>query len=128
MGTGEMELVRVLFGVGEAVGEAAVGVGDDPLRREVVDVEAGTLPSEWVGATVVVGAPTGQVRWQVAPGGGVRWSYLGEAGVEYLIEQSTDLNRWSPVARLQSATGLVQWSDPEQAAQPNRFFRVVRTP
>ncbi len=128
LGTGEMELVRVLFGVGEAVGEAAVGVGDDPLRREVVDVEAGTLPSEWVGATVVVGAPTGQVRWQVAPGGGVRWSYLGEAGVEYLIEQSTDLNRWSPVARLQSATGLVQWSDPEQAAQPNRFFRVVRTP
>lgn len=98
------------------------------MRREVVDVEAGTLPSEWAGATVTVGTPTGQVRWQVAPGGGVRWSYLGEAGVEYLVEESTDLERWSPTARLHSATGLIQWSDPEQATRSSRFFRVVRTP
>ena len=49
-----------------------------------------------------------------------------EPGLVYEIQASTNLIDWGSLGAFTNATGQAQFSDPESAAFPYRFYRVVR--
>jgi len=52
----------------------------------------------------------------------------GELGRGYLIEASSDLASWTPVAAVENSTGTLQFGDPAVATSSQRFYRVVIEP
>ena len=48
---------------------------------------------------------------------------MGAPGVRVLVEGSVDLVRWIPVAELTNPTGQLEFSDPDAARYPQRFYR-----
>ena len=71
--------------------------------------------------------PTQPIRLKIDPGQPFTITFHGEAGVKYLLEQSTDLRTWREA---HSATGQgapIRHVIPLGQAQPESFFR-VRTP
>jgi hypothetical protein len=55
----------------------------------------------------------------------MRWQ--GDAARPPRVEWSVDLRAWTPagLAPTHLGQGLYQWSDPQSAAEPRRYYRVV---
>lgn len=47
----------------------------------------------------------------------------GPSGSNYVIEASTDLNNWTPIATNAAPTGTVSYIDTDASKYPNRFYR-----
>jgi len=76
---------------------------------------------------VITGAPRlGPVK--ALPGGGLRIGIEGELGRSYLIEASSDLAIWQPVAAVENANGILQFVDRQARTSNHRFYRVVVEP
>jgi hypothetical protein len=70
----------------------------------------------------------GQLRLQVSlnPDGSTRVQFVGDAGMSYRVEMSTDMVRWLPVGTCTADDeGNVEFTDPNTAGQPVRFYRAV---
>jgi len=48
----------------------------------------------------------------------------GVAGLQYLLEASTNLANWTKVGVRTNATGIVEFTDPKATYYPHRFYRV----
>jgi hypothetical protein len=63
-----------------------------------------------------------------APGGlteeGFAFSFLGETGLEYTVEVSTDLVEWLPLASRSGADETITVVDPAALGSEHRFYRV----
>ena len=49
---------------------------------------------------------------------------LGEPGLAYVIEASSDLRDWSPIGTVESPDGVLRFSDPAIAGSAQRFYRL----
>lgn len=58
--------------------------------------------------------------------GALRWALTGQAGARFLIEASADLVQWTPLATVTNTTGWVEFTDPDRANFPHRFYRASR--
>lgn len=59
------------------------------------------------------------------PDGGLLVNLLVPTGPQYVIEVSTDLLNWTPLATALTEDGVVPWMDTEAAHQSRRFYRAV---
>ena len=71
--------------------------------------------------------PTQPIKLQIDPGQPLIISFLGETGVKYLLDKSTDLRTWSEVYSTTGQGAPIRHTIPLGQAQPESFFR-VRTP
>ena len=54
---------------------------------------------------------------------GFSLTLAGETGVSYVIEASSDLNTWTPVATLTASNGTLNFTDPDAGNSSQRFYR-----
>lgn len=47
-------------------------------------------------------------------------------GMVYLIESSSDLSAWTPVATVTNLVGKLQWTDLDAPGGSARFYRAVK--
>jgi len=75
------------------------------------------------GLAVVRGFP--QVnRIERGTAGAIRLHLTGEPGHWIVLEASTNLIQWAPLAVLPNSTGVVQYDDPDAAGMLKRFYRL----
>jgi hypothetical protein len=87
----------------------------------------GSVTSSPARLTIVAPAPALSAA-TVSPGptsGAFSFNYFASSGFTYVIEATTDLQHWAPIATNSSATGAVSYSDPSASSYPSRFYRVV---
>jgi hypothetical protein len=61
-------------------------------------------------------------------GGHLSLTINGQAGPDYIVSVSTNLVDWTPVFTNASPATPFQWTDPDAAAFPVRFYRVLLGP
>ena len=66
-----------------------------------------------------------QLAILLLPDGLDRIQVQGLSGRRYVIQVSTDLLDWSSVATNASDSGTIQWTDPQAADHPARFYRAL---
>ena len=71
--------------------------------------------------------PTQSIQLKLEAGTPLTISFHGEAGVNYILEQSTDLRTWLEAHSATGEDALIRHVFPHGQAQPESFFR-VRTP
>src|SRR6185437_3809237 len=54
---------------------------------------------------------------------GFSLTLTGETGVSYVIEASSDLNTWTPLATLTASNGTLNFTDPDAGNSSQRFYR-----
>jgi hypothetical protein len=69
-----------------------------------------------VGYPVLLSAPT-------TTNGTFGFTLSGQPGQVYLLEVSTNLQQWAPLAWLTNLTGQVYFTDPASSNSPSRFYR-----
>lgn len=70
------------------------------------------------------GFTTGKIEFNdLTPAGVVEWKLIGAAGFRYLIEKRTPPNAWKPLLVVTNDTGVVIFSDPDQAEQTMQLYR-----
>ncbi len=76
----------------------------------------------------VIVEPTVQLASQEVAGGGFVCVLKGNAGVRYVIEASTDLKHWIPLAtNTMSAAGSLSYKDRDSGRHGSRFYRLKET-
>ena len=76
---------------------------------------------------IITGAPRlGPVK--VLAEGEVVIGIEGELERGYLIEASSDLVIWKPVAAVENSRGILQFGDPGAGTSNQRFYRVLIEP
>ena len=74
------------------------------------------LPDSAIAARLaILPLPNGQNRIQVQ----------GLSDRQYVIQASANLVNWNSVATNVSDSGTIQWTDPQPANQPQRFYRSI---
>jgi len=103
---------------------ALVGFSDMPIAREVVSVEARSLPATFANAAdssgntpVIVLSVPGFVDQSC------QVKIAGEIGRSYIIEASTDFATWVPVATVTNTDGILRFTDLERSLHWYRFYR-----
>jgi hypothetical protein len=90
---------------------------------DLVDADAGRYPYRfyrWVlyDAAGEIGAVT------QLPGGGLSFQFRGLAGRTYVVQASSDLQRWTDVRTNVATIGTLNFTNLIDAAFPHRFFRL----
>jgi len=52
--------------------------------------------------------------------------FLGAAGSNYVLEASTDMRHWTPLATNPATTNWLNFSDPQSSNYPDRFYRMLQ--
>ena len=119
-------LVQVRFTVlGKGGTTAAVGFGDAPVLREVVNATADSLIVDYRSGGVRIlqaGNLTGQLQSAGRP---MQWTLSGQAGETYRVEVSSDLVHWSVLTNQTIGAGPVLVVDPAAPLSKQRFYRAV---
>ena len=58
-------------------------------------------------------------------GNSILFTLTGDAGYNYLVQASTNLNDWLPFALLPNTNGVVQFTDPDATNFNLRFYRAI---
>ncbi|HEY5909290.1 MAG TPA: immunoglobulin domain-containing protein [Verrucomicrobiae bacterium] len=122
---GQLEIARVRFAVFGSPGKAAVLFADAPVTREVVDVTARPLATDYVSGEVQVIEAPRFAGVTAAVGGGISLRVSGPVGEWCEVQASSDLVRWAPVTRVQLGLEAIAVSDPEAPAHASRFYRLM---
>jgi hypothetical protein len=143
---GTQELVRVCFVLQPgAVGDLALSFGDQPVLREISDVQANAVSASYHGSmlTVLTGSPTALrlVSPQVSPDGTLRLEMINADGsgvatgrlaaIQLLTSTNVALDRaqWAPVTNeLVLTSGVVRVEGFLGTNSPERYFRAVEGP
>ena len=73
--------------------------------------------------------PVGRVQaGLLTPAGALSLVLRGVTGASYQIEVSADLRSWVPFCTLTNSTGRIEFSDPQAASHPARFYRARLLP
>lgn len=106
-----------------------------PTRLYAVKVPCGLANSPWpmdghdlkrtgrAGAGSPVCPCLSSIR--LAANRGFQFTMVGEIGVNYRIEASTDLNSWEPTASFLASNLVTHFTDPGATNLPFRFYRAV---
>ena len=123
---GAVVLVHTRFTVtGNAGATAAVGYGDAPVFREVVNATADSLAVNYLsGAVRIVQAGRLAARLQ-SSAGALELTLAGQSGETYRIEVSSDLVQWNVLTNQLVGTGPVVVVDPANPLFQRRFYRAI---
>ena len=123
---GAVVLVQTRFTVtGNAGATAAVGYGDAPVFREVVNATADSLAVNYLsGAVRIVQAGRLAARLQ-SSAGALELTLAGQSGETYRIEVSSDLVQWNVLTNQLVGTGPVVVVDPANPLFQRRFYRAI---
>jgi hypothetical protein len=59
-------------------------------------------------------------------GGEVRLTLVGEPGATYIIESSVDLIRWEFLRQVETADGLMEFTEPAESVSGRKFYRAFK--
>jgi hypothetical protein len=62
------------------------------------------------------------------PDGRFQFQLAGEIGAPYVIQVSTNLSNWAPLATNTLATNILAWVDPQPTNSTTRFYRALWSP
>ena len=124
MGAGSQELARLQFRV-LATGEALVSVSDNPVKSEVVSVEAEVLTSEFRGGVINAAAIKAGRMLELKTGGVVTLTGVPSADGEYDVWGSSDLVSWGYLDRVTASGGRMEFNDPATSGAEKRFYRLI---
>jgi len=91
---------------------------------EFRDPQAAAYPQKFYRAILCeafTGVQLGSIT--LLPDGRMQFDFPGTAGLQYIVQASTNLTQWENISTNLSAGGLMQFSEPT-SAYPYRFFRV----
>ncbi len=139
---GTQEVVKLTFVVAAgATGTIAVGFGDSPVAREIVDAKANVLPAGYTGGTVTVvsGALRASVQAPAAPGNPFRFSLgldggaqltqtdLGQIEVWWADSPAAPAGSWTQLNGVMTLTnGTVQIEDAGAPGATVRFYKIIQ--
>jgi len=107
-----------------------VRFGDQLILREIVDPDVNVLAAHYVDGTVVITHGEDSVFEAVDRSdlGGVKLRLIGQAGVVWELQSSSDLEHWAPLARRTNETGTIEFTDavPGTMAATQRFYRAFK--
>jgi hypothetical protein len=144
--TGTQELVRVSFVLQPgAASEVALSFGDQPVLREISDVQANAVSASYHGSmlTVLTGSPTALrlVSPQVSPDGTLRLEMINVDGsgvatgrlatIQLLTSTNVALDRaqWVPVTNeLVLTNGVLRLETRTDTHTPERYYRAAEGP
>lgn len=117
-----------LKAIGTSGSSSAIAFSETPLPREV-SVNVRVVPFDSPGGMVTVGSggeiqpPSLSVRRAVP--GQIALQLIGQSGVHYTIQGSANLIEWTPLMRTNTADGTIEFTEPDLAGLPLRFYRAV---
>lgn len=120
--TGHVSIVDFVFDAApsrDAVNTFA-GFGVVPTARALTAANGALLPALFVAGTVEL-EPL-RLASGVFTNGGFHLSFSAIAEQSYVIDASTNLVDWTPLATNTAVSGIIEFTDPN--AQPQRFYRV----
>ena len=87
-------------------------------------------PTTVTGVNTLADPTSLSARMELKPNGNPkRWALEALPGSSYVLEYSADLQKWVPVSQSPAdATGRVEFTDPESAVVPMRFYRARLLP
>ena len=91
---------------------------------EFRDPQAATYPQKFYRAILceaLTGVHLGSIT--LLPDGRMRFDFPATAGLQYILQASTNLTQWENIRTNTGAGAVIQFSEPA-SAYPNRFFRV----
>jgi len=123
---GDIELARLQFVALGTQEETAIDFGDRPIGREVVNIQAEVLEAGYQGTTIQVLARPKLESLAMVKDGGLEFEFSAEAGLEWIIEVSSDLKAWTELARRVAIGGTLRFADDAPAEEGRRFYRLRR--
>ena len=125
--SGPVEIVRLRFVAGGAPGTATVDFDDHPVYRELVNVTAAIQPMTCSGAAVQLVRAARFQSWD-QQSGTMQMTLSGEDGERCVVEASSDLRAWTPIATNTVSGGWFQVQELGVGSDPQRFYRVRPQP
>ncbi len=99
----------------------AVQIGNAGTYKVVISNPTGTKASADA-ILMVTGAPL-LVHPRTTPEGAFAFTLIGTPGHAYVIEVTTNLQQWAPLASLTNSSGQTDFTDTSSATNPSRFYR-----
>jgi len=104
---------------------ASITMIDDPIVREIVDLDALPVPVDYQNATVLITSKIAFSPISVVGGGDVTLNLVGPPGRVVQIQASSDLTTWDTLATVTNVTGTLQYLDSVPAETIQRFYRAT---
>jgi len=101
----------------EPSGATALMAGNFGIRRILLKVDTSGVPPSLVPGSA-----------EYLPNGQFGFTTCGQPNQSLVIEASTNLVNWLPISTNSSPGGCVNFSDPQAALDPNRYYRVIALP
>jgi hypothetical protein len=101
---------------------------DQPIYREVTDAFANTLGANFQDGTPVITKGSNFLfeAIKIPAASAVQLRLIGETGVSWNLQVSTDLENWQPLTTVTNTTGIVEFMDTSATNPPQRFYRAVK--
>jgi len=123
---GENVIAEICFKALTTEGDASstISMIDEPIYREVDDIEALPVPVNYQNGTVAILGPQFILINDIETlvGGGVHLNL--SAGPRVIdLEVSNDLINWEPLSTVTNTTGMIDYTDVVPPNSPQRFYR-----
>jgi hypothetical protein len=101
---------------------------DQPISREIDDAEAKLLPAHYSDGTLTVTSGSALLfeKVQMDPAGHLGVTVIGQEGVVWMLEMSSDLKQWQSIGTLTNVAGRVNYLDSTSGFSGHRFYRASR--
>ena len=125
---GNVPIAMLRFAAIGTAGDAVVAFADAPVLREIVDPTATPLGASYASSLArIAGHPSFSAVERVI-GNGLRFKLIGTPGQAFIIQTSTDLRQWAPLATNVFGSDPVTWVDPNGPGDKQRFYRMAPLP
>jgi hypothetical protein len=104
---------------------ASITLIDDPITREIVDLDALPVPVDYQNGTVLITSRVAFSPISVVGGGDVTLNLIGPPGRVVQIQASSDLTTWDTLATVTNITGTLQYLDTVPSETVQRFYRAT---
>jgi hypothetical protein len=104
----------------------AIALVDQPIWREIDDDKAIILPAGYADGTVTI-ASGSDCRFEairLEASGHVKVRLIGQAGVIWNLQTSSDLQNWQTTDNLTNSTGVLEYEDTTATTSGHRFYRL----
>ena len=125
---GNVPIAMLRFAAIGTAGDAVVAFADAPVLREIVDPTATPLGASYASSLArIAGHPSFSAVERVI-GNGLRFKLIGTPGQAFIIQTSTDLRQWAPLATNVFGSDPVTWVDSNGPGDKQRFYRMAPLP
>lgn len=105
---------------GEPMQQTAITFGDQPVRREVGDVEADVVAADYENGLITI---TSELRITNYEPQTSKLVIVSPPGHVFEIEASTNLVHWESLGRITNVTGLTEFVETTPTTSTQRFYR-----